>query len=107
MRSRIFQKSVQIKCDLGEARISAINRLITMQQIKTGPSSTGADVALNQLRPSTSQPSHHSVQGRDVEFQHSVGDPLGLSVHLKEESEIKANISRRRQGANRAADGLK
>lgn len=78
-----------------------------MTQSENGMSSSGADVALNQLGLSMSRPSHHSVKGKDVEFQHSVGDPLGLSAHLKEESEIKANISRRRQGTNRAADGLK
>lgn len=33
----------------------------------------------------------------DLEFQHSVRDPLGLSAHIKPESEIRANSSRKRR----------
>ncbi|SPN98632.1 related to mitochondrial Fe2+ transporter MMT1 and related transporters (cation diffusion facilitator superfamily) [Cephalotrichum gorgonifer] len=46
--------------------------------------------------------------GKDVEFQHDVRDPLGLSAHIKDEAEITANSSRKRRQAPWAkTDGVK
>ncbi|CAI4214098.1 unnamed protein product [Parascedosporium putredinis] len=39
---------------------------------------------------------HPAPAGRDVEFQHSVRDPLNLASRIKDDAEIKANSSRRR-----------
>lgn len=43
--------------------------------------------------------------GKDVEFQHDVRDPLGLSAHIKHEPDMQANTSRKRRlGAKKGID---
>jgi divalent metal cation (Fe/Co/Zn/Cd) transporter len=60
------------------------------------------DIPLRHVARSDASSTHHravipSPKGKDVEFQHNVRDPLGLSAHLKEDSYTRANSSRKRR----------
>ena len=62
------------------------------------------DIPLSAIaRTASAQMVHRAVvpppPTKDVEFQHSVRDPLNLSSRLKPDEEIRANSSRKRRGA--------
>lgn len=59
------------------------------------------DIPLSSIARSASAQMYHRAvvpppTNKDLEFQHSVRDPLNLSSRLKDESEIRANSSRKR-----------
>lgn len=64
---------------------------------RSGEASTTAQGA--HLRASIPPPA-----GKDVEFQHDVRDPMGLSAHIRSKPDAQANTSRKRRlGAKKAA----
>lgn len=71
------------------------------KNIQVGPVNSGEATSTAHLRASIPPPA-----GKDVEFQHDVRDPMGLSAHIKHESEIKANSSRKRHLGLKKATGL-
>lgn len=78
-----------------------------MNNGRTSRFAAADDISLSSLNPSGQRSVHHRVsvpppRGKDVEFQHDVRDPLGLSSSLRED--ITANTSRKRRLVGKTDD---
>ena len=77
---------------------------MTRHTSSPAPAAPTDDIPLSSIARSASSQVHQvhhrtaipPPANKDVEFQHSINDPLNLSSRLKDESEIRANSSRKR-----------